>query len=114
MWTRRLLHDEQDIESAQPDGVEVDEVRGQQPGCLGSQKGAPMGVYPARRWAQVCGGQDPADGAGADVASESGELALDAAVSPARVLPGQRDDELAQLGTDAGGGRAGSGRSISW
>jgi hypothetical protein len=33
---------------------------------------------------------------------ESGELALDAAVSPARVLPGQPDDELTELAVDAG------------
>ena len=96
------FHDEQDVESAQPDGVEVEEVGGQQPGRLGSEEGAPVGVYPARRRAQVCGGQDPADGAGADVVSEAGELALDAAVSPARVLPCQPDDELAELVVDAG------------
>ena len=41
-------------------------------------------------------------GAGADVMSESGELSLDAAVSPARVLPCQPDDELAELAVDAG------------
>ena len=95
------------MEAAQPDGVEVEEVRGQQSGCLGSEKGAPVGVYPARRRAQMSGGQDAADGAGSDVVSESGELALDAAVSPARVLPCQPDDELAQLGANAGAtGRA--------
>jgi hypothetical protein len=71
------------------------------PAAVGSEEGAPVGVGPAGRWAQVCGGQDPADGAGADVVSESGELALDAAVSPARVLPGQPDNELTQLAVDA-------------
>ena len=95
------FHDEQDVEAAQPDGVEVEEVAGQQPGRLGSEEGAPLGVRPARRWAQVRGGQDAADGAGADVVSEPGELALDAAVSPARVLPGQPDNEFTQLAVDA-------------
>ena len=38
----------------------------QQPGRLGLEEGAPVGVGPARRRAQVCGGQDAADGAGAD------------------------------------------------
>jgi hypothetical protein len=99
------LHDEQDVKAAQPDGVEVEEVGGQQPGCLGSQECAPLGVYPARRRAQACRGQDAADGAGADVVSESGEFALDAAVSPARVLPRQPDDELTQLAADAGAAR---------
>jgi hypothetical protein len=95
------FHDEQYVESAQPDGVEVEEVGGQQPGRLGSEEGAPVGVGPARRRAQVCGGQDAADGAGADVVSEAGELALDAAVSPPRILSCQPEDELAQLAVDA-------------
>jgi len=56
----------------------------------------PGGAGPRSR-----GGQDPADGAGAEVVSESGELALDAAVSPARVLPCQPDNELAQVAVDA-------------
>jgi hypothetical protein len=96
------FRDEQDVESAQPDGVEVEEVAGQQPSRLGSEEGAPVGVYPARRRPQVRGGQDAADGAGSDGVSEAGELALDAAVSPARVLLGQPDDELAELVVDAG------------
>ena len=79
----------------------MEEVGGQQPGRLGSEEGAPLGVYPAGRWARVRGGQDAADGVGVDVVSEPGELALDAAVSPARVLPCQADDELAQLAVDA-------------
>jgi hypothetical protein len=95
------FHDEQDVEAAQRDGVEVEEVGGQQSGRLGSQEGAPVGVAPGRRRVQACGGQDPADGAGADAVSESGELSVVAAVSPARVLPCQPDDELAELVVDA-------------
>jgi hypothetical protein len=49
----------------------------------------------------VCGGQDAADGAGADVVSEAGELSLDAAVSPAWVLSCQADDELTEFAVDA-------------
>ena len=41
------------------------------------------------------------DGAGADVVSESGELALDAAVSPARVFLCKADNELTELAVDA-------------
>ena len=43
---------------------------------------------------------DAADGAGADAVSQSGELTLDAAMSPARVLACQSDDELAELAVD--------------
>jgi len=50
---------------------------------------------------QACRGEDAADGAGADVVSESGELALDAAVSPARVFPCKADNELTELAVDA-------------
>jgi hypothetical protein len=95
------FQDEQNIESAQPDGVEVEEVGGQQPGCLGSEERAPLGVGSARRRPQACCGEDAADGAGADAVSEAGELALDAAVSPATVLTRQADDKLAQLAVDA-------------
>ena len=97
----RDFHDKQYVESAQPNGVEMEEVAGQQPGRLRSEEGAPVGVYPARRRPLACSGQDPADRAGADVVPESSELALDAAVSPARVLPCQPDDELAELVVDA-------------
>jgi hypothetical protein len=60
-----------------------------------------VGVYPARRRPQTCSGQDPADRAGADVVPESSELALDAAVSPAPVLPCKPDDQLTELAVDA-------------
>ena len=49
----------------------------------------------------MCGGQDAADGASADVVTEAGELALDAAVSPARVLLCQADDELTKVAVEA-------------
>jgi hypothetical protein len=101
----RDFHDEHDVEAAQPDGVKMEEVGGQQPGRMCFEEGAPLGVCPARHGPQACGGQDPADRAGADVVSETGELALDAAVSPAQVLARQADDKLAELLVDAGATR---------
>jgi hypothetical protein len=95
------FHDEQHVESAQPDGVEMEEVGGQQAGRLGAEERPPVRVYPTRCRPQVCGGQDAADGAGADVVSESGELALDAAVTPGWVLLCQADDELTELVVEA-------------
>ena len=38
------LHDEQDVQPAQPDGVERKKVGGQQPAGLGTQEGRPPGV----------------------------------------------------------------------
>jgi hypothetical protein len=60
-----------------------------------------VGVGSAQCRPKACRGQDAADGAGADVVSEAGELALDAAVSPAGVLPCKADDELAEFAVDA-------------
>ena len=40
------FHDKQDIESAQRDGVEGEEVGGQQSGGLSAQEGPPSGVGP--------------------------------------------------------------------
>jgi hypothetical protein len=51
------LHDEQDVESAQADGVEVEEVGGQQPCRLGAQEGSPLGVGPSRRGAATASGE---------------------------------------------------------
>ena len=42
-------------------------------------------------------GQDPPDGSRADTVPEAKEFALDAPVTPARVLPGQPPDQLTDL-----------------
>lgn len=41
------FHGKEDVEAAQPDGVEGEEVGGQQPGGLGAQEGPPAGVCAA-------------------------------------------------------------------
>ena len=51
--------------------------------------------------------EDCPDGGGADPIAEAGELAVDASVSPGRVLGGQADSEGAEAGGDRGS--AGSG-----
>src|SRR3954454_19784112 len=53
----------------------------------------------ARR-ADPASGEDPSDRAGADSVAEPDQFALYAAMPPARVLPGQPDDEVAYLVTD--------------
>ena len=54
-------------------------------------------VGDARRGLESGGGQGPADGALADAVAETDELALDAPVAPAWVLPGQLLDQRADL-----------------
>jgi hypothetical protein len=60
------LHHEQDVQPAQPDGVEVEEVGRQQPGRLGAQEAAPARVDVARRRADPGACEDSADRTGAD------------------------------------------------
>ena len=94
------FHDEQDVEPAQGDGVEGEEVGGQQSGGLSAQEGPPSGVCSAWCRAEPGGGQDPADRARAHAVSEPGEFALDAAVSPGRILLGQAQHQVTDLVAD--------------
>ena len=57
------FYHEQDIESAQCDGDEGEEVGGQQPSGLCLQEASPPGVCSAWRRPEAGAGQDPADGA---------------------------------------------------
>ncbi len=94
------FHDEQDVEAAQCDGVEGEEVGGQQPGGLSAQEGPPPGVCSAWCRTELSGGQDPSDGAGAHAVAKSGEFTLDPAVAPGRVFVGQAQHQLADLAGD--------------
>ena len=51
------FHDEQDVESAQGDGVEGEEIGGQQAGGLSAQEAPPAGVRPTRCRAYAGGGE---------------------------------------------------------
>jgi len=46
------FHHEQNVKAAQRDGVEGEEVGGQQPGGLSAQESSPPGVCPTRCWTQ--------------------------------------------------------------
>ncbi len=67
----------------------MNKIGGQQPGGLSAQEGLPPGVCSAGCRAEAGGGQDPPDGPGAHAVSESGEFALDSAVTPGRIFLGQ-------------------------
>ncbi len=69
-----------------------------------------MSVTPARGGREPSHGQDPADRSRADAIAEAEEFAPDAAVSPARILPGQPPDQFTDLLRDrraSGGVRVG-------
>ncbi len=71
---------------------------------------AAVSVTPARGGREPSHGQDPADRSRADAIAEAEEFAPDAAVSPARILPGQPPDQFTDLLRDrraSGGVRVG-------
>jgi hypothetical protein len=91
---------EQDIDSAQRDRVEGEQVGGQQSGGLSAQEAPPSGVGPAWCWAESSGGQDPANRAGVYAMPETEEFALDPAVAPGGVLPCQAQHQGPDLVID--------------
>lgn len=94
------LDQEQDIASAQADCVEVEEVDCEQAGGLGAKEGSPADVGSPWCWTQPSVSEDSADGTRANSIAQSDEFALDAAVSPAGVLPGQPQDQRTDLVAD--------------
>jgi hypothetical protein len=65
---------------------------------LSAQKLRPAGADPARRRPETRGAQHGRDRGGRDADSELQQLALDAHIAPARVLPRQPQDQAARLG----------------
>ena len=90
------FHDEQHVQPAQEDCVNVEEVAGHKPVRLSAEECPPGGVVPAGRW-PACRAEDPPDGCRAEVVAEPGEFAVHAAVSPGGVLPGQPQYEVADF-----------------
>jgi hypothetical protein len=66
--------------------VDVQEVDREDPGCLGVQELPPGRARTARRRIDACGVQDLPHGRRRDPNAELGELTVDAAISPQRVL----------------------------
>jgi hypothetical protein len=87
-------------EPAQRDGVQGEEVGGQQPSGLSPQERLPTGVCSPWCWSESGSGQDSADRSGAQAVAEPGEFAVEAAVAPGRVLVCQAQDQVAELIAD--------------
>src|SRR5690348_11660994 len=71
-----VLDDEERVQPVQRDGVEVEQVAGEDGVRL----------------------QDGPDGGGADLVAEADELAMDPSISPGGVLGGQTNDQRANAG----------------
>ncbi|HZA16724.1 MAG TPA: hypothetical protein VE645_07480 [Pseudonocardiaceae bacterium] len=95
-------HDEQNVETAQPGGVEGEEVGGEQPGGLSAQEGPSPGVGTPWRRAQPCGGQNPPDRAHAHAVSEPGQFSLETSVSQDKFSCARRSTR-ARISSSIGG-----------
>ena len=103
-----VLDDEERVEPVQGDGVEVEQVAGEDRVGLRPQELGPGRSGPP--WRRVDPGvmQDGPDGGGADLVAEAGEFAVDASISPAGVLGGQAEDQGTEARGDGAVGRVGS------
>jgi hypothetical protein len=75
----------------------VKQVARHEPGGLLAQECPPSGCRPPGCRIQSVATQHGADGGGRELDAEVLEFAFDALVAPARVLPGQADDQLLHL-----------------
>jgi hypothetical protein len=91
------LDEEEDVEPGQPDGVDGEEVGGQDLVGVLANELAPGALASPRSWRQTVSAEHLADGEVGAAVAELDELAVDTAIAPARVLPGEADDELVQL-----------------
>jgi hypothetical protein len=97
-----MLDDEKAYSRCRGDGVELEQVAGQDRVRLCPEKLRPRGTCSVGRGVDAGCVQELPDGGGADLVAEAGELAVDAAVAPGRVLGGQTEDQGTQAGGDGG------------
>ena len=89
--------EEQHVQPPQPYGVDGEEVARDDPRCLLAQERPPRGARTPRRRVEAVAVQHRADRGRRDPDTQADQLALDALIAPARVLPGQPDDQLLDL-----------------
>ncbi len=88
------------VEAFERDGVDGEKVGRQDAGSLRPQEVAPAQAEPAPGRIEPRAGEDPADRRGRDPDAETGELAPDPRVPPARVLAGEAQDQGRDVRTD--------------
>ena len=90
----------QDVKGLEPKRLHSEEVAGQDGPGLGAQEGSPRETAPAwGRWHTALP-EDRPDGCAGDRVAQLEHLAPDALVSPARILPGEPEDQLAAVGRE--------------
>lgn len=95
---RRELDEEQDVQRLQPDGLHREEVRGKDPVRLGPEELSPRRARSSRRRAELLHPEHSPDGGCAHPDAHLAQLAPDANVAPAGVLPGQAQDDFGSGG----------------
>ena len=94
------LDKEQDVQTLEQHGVDVEEVRGHDSRRLGTQELAPGGAAPPGCRAEAVIFHDPGDGARCQVHPELQKFTLDTPIAPPRVLGGQAQSEGGRLVVD--------------
>jgi hypothetical protein len=91
------LDEEEDVEPGQPHGIDGEEVGSQDLIGVLANEVAPRALASPWSWRQIVTAEHLADGEVGAAVAELEELALDAAIAPARVLPGQAEDEFVEF-----------------
>jgi hypothetical protein len=91
------LDSEQDVQRAEPDRLDGEEVEGQDAAGLGREELSPRGAAPARGGAETFSAKDRPNRRGGDTDAELQQLAPDPHVAPSWVLFGHSRDELHRL-----------------
>src|SRR6266508_362139 len=100
--TSRQLHEEQDVEPLEEDGVDGEEVALENARRLLPKELRPTRLRPPRGRLDPCLAQDRPDRARRELNAEPHQFALDPSVPPARVLARKPNDKLADLGRRRG------------
>jgi hypothetical protein len=82
-----------DVQGLQPDRLDREEVTGQHAVSLGAQELRPGRTAPSRSRGNAMCSKDPPDGGGPDLDPSLLKLTLDPHVTPARILPGQANNQ---------------------
>jgi len=98
---------EQDVEPVQERGVDTREVGGNDRLRLGADELRPGRSGAVATRVDACGAQDLPHGRRSNSATETVDFAVDPAVAPRRVLPGQTEDHPQELGIDGRTTRSG-------
>jgi hypothetical protein len=88
-----VLDDEERVQAPEADGVEVEQVAGEDRLCLCAEELRPARPCSPRRGVDAGSLQDGPDSRGADPIAKAGELAVDAAIAPVGVLGGEAYDQ---------------------